>query len=76
MNENELKKLLEQIASTDKTPDYVYFSDDMDEKRYLNAEGVAPKIASRWNTPREICNEWLKDIEAGTLDTALKCLMG
>jgi len=76
VNEIELKKLLKQIISVDKTPDYVDFSDEMDEDKFLNANKVAPKIACRWCTPREICNEWLKDIERGTLNDAVKLLMG
>lgn len=75
MNEKELIKLLKQIASVDKTPEYDYYSGDLKQERYLNANGISPKTGARWCTPREICNQYLRDIESGKLDQALKCLM-
>lgn len=75
MDENELTKLLKQIASTDKTPDYAYYSETGESENYLNADGIPPKTGCRWCTPREICNQYLKDIKSDMLDDALKRLM-
>jgi hypothetical protein len=72
MNEDELTKLLKQIASTDKTPRYGYHKG----WNYLNANDVSPEPGCAWCTPREICNKYLRDIEQGTLEDAVKRLMG
>ena len=68
MNENELTKLLKQIASTDKTPEYEYYPGTGKPEKYLNANGIPPETGQRWCTPREICNQCLRDIESGNLD--------
>jgi len=75
MNEDELKKILNQIRSVDKTPEYEYFSENNDDTNYLNADGVAPNTGCRWTTPRDICKTWLKDIESGNLKESFKKLM-
>ena len=72
MNEKELTRLLEQIASMDQTPEYSYFKGNA----YLDANGDAPKPGSRFCTPREICKRYLTDIKNGTLEHSLKCLVG
>ena len=74
MNEKELIKLLKQIASADKTPEYDYHSEGVNSKRFLNANNVSPEIGARWCTPREICNQCLRDIESGKLDEEDKAL--
>lgn len=71
VKEAEVTRLLKQIISVDQTPDYSYFKG----KAYLNANGDPPKPGNCWCTPREICKQYLVDIERGTLDHALKCLM-
>lgn len=76
MNEDEFKKILNQIVNADKTPEYEYFSGDGDNANYRNANDEAPGTGCRWTTPRDICKIWLKDIESGNLDEALKDLMG
>ena len=76
MEEFEFEKILNQIISADKTPEYEYFSGDGDNDNYRNAKDVAPDTGCRRTTPRGICKAWLKDIKSGTLDAALKDLMG
>lgn len=75
INEKQLEKILKQILSVDKTPEYEYYSED-DNTNYLNGNEIAPKTGSRWCTPKEICCEYLRDINAGKLENSLKVLMG
>lgn len=74
MNEDELAKLLKQIASADKTPQYEY-SERQGSGNYLNAAGIRPKPGFKWCTPREICNAYLRDIRIGPLEAAIERLM-
>ena len=69
-----LIKLLKQISSVDKTPEYVY--DPNNKSKHANADGELPEPGCRWNTPREICAVYLRDIETGRLKEAIKELMG
>jgi hypothetical protein len=70
-----LAKLLKQIANVDKTPEYEYWSSAVNMEKYLTANGDPPKTGHCWCTPREICNQYLRDIESGTLADSLKRLM-
>jgi len=76
MNEDEFKKILNQMLNADKTPEYEYFSGEGDNANYHNAMGKAPGTGGRWTTPRDMCKIWLRDIESGNLSKALKELMG
>ena len=67
ISEEALIKILTQISNVDKTHEYEYDT--------TNANGMAPKTGCRWCTPKEICQQYLRDIEAGLLDESIKQLM-
>ena len=72
ISEDALIKILNQISNVDKSPDYEYF---VECEEYNNANGMAPKPGCRWCTPKEICQQYLRDIEHGRLDESIEQLM-
>lgn len=56
--DKKVERLIRQIISADKTPEYGYSSSD--PQTYLNRAGNRPPVGERWMSPREICEEYLR----------------
>ena len=53
------KEVCEKIISLDKTPEYGYSH----EKNYLNAHEEKPPVGEKWQTPRRLCIEILRQLK-------------